>query len=438
MNFAIVTAADGAGWEAALVGALAGVDIGLRVTRRCVDVVELAAVAASGQGSAALVDAQLRRLDADIVERLTSAGIAVIGVITSAAADADIDRLRAVGIPFAVPGDAAVEVFLDVIQTAMATLKGEELPSASRAFGDPASSTGPLPNTWPQPPGDLALADGSAAQSSMVIAVWGPTGAPGRTTVATNLAEEISRLGVSCMLIDADVYGGVVANVLGLIDESPGLVAACRQAQSGRLDPAALSALCWQLNPHLRVLTGAVRADRWPELRPSALDTVLAMARTFAECVVIDVGFALETDEELSFDTAAPRRNGATLSVLDAANLILAIGAADPVGMQRLIRGLDDLRSAEVDAPVWVVMNKVRTATVPGKPEIELDNALKRFAGRASSAFLPFDQEALDRALVGGKLLAESAPGSPLRIALTELAHAVTGRPAPARGRRRR
>jgi Flp pilus assembly CpaE family ATPase len=284
----------------------------------------------------------------------------------------------------------------------------------------------------------LVLADGSAAQSSIVIAVWGPTGAPGRTTVATNLAEEISRLGVSCMLIDADVYGGVVANVLGLIDESPGLVAACRQAQSGRLDPTALSALCWQLNPNLRVLTGAVRADRWPELRPSALDAVLAMARTFAECVVIDVGFALETDEELSFDTAAPRRNGATLSVLDAANLVLAIGAADPVGMQRLIRGLDDLRSAEVDAPVWVVMNKVRTATVPGKPEIELDNALKRFAGRASSAFLPFDQEALDRALVGGKLLAEIAPGSPLRIALTELAHAVTGRPAPARGRRRR
>ena len=62
------------------------------------------------------------------------------------------------------------------------------------------------------------------------MAVWGPTGAPGRTTVAVGLADEAARLGISTLLVDADVYGGVVAQVLGLLDESPGLAGAARLA----------------------------------------------------------------------------------------------------------------------------------------------------------------------------------------------------------------
>ena len=62
-----------------------------------------------------------------------------------------------------------------------------------------------------------------------------------------------------------------------------------------------------------------------------------------AAWTVVDTGFALERDEELSYDTMAPRRNGATLSALEAADVVLAVGAADPVGMQRLVRGLGEL-----------------------------------------------------------------------------------------------
>lgn len=431
----MATAADGASWEADLVRALAASTVGLSVARRCVDVVELAAVAASGQVGVAYVDAQLRRLDVDIVERLSAAGIAVVGVIAADSA-ADVDRLREVGIPFAIPGDAAVEVFLDVAEAAVAALKGEPPPNSARTFGDPANSTGPLPAGWPPAIAESEL--GSNAPPALIVAVWGPTGAPGRTTVAINLAAEISRLGARSLLIDADVYGGVVANALGVLDESPGLVAACRQAQSNRLDLAGLSALCWQFTPTLRVLTGVVRADRWPELRPSALEAVLGLSRALAEYIVVDVGFALETDEELSFDTAAPRRNGATLAVLDAADLLICVGSADPIGMQRLIRGLDELHEAEVSAPLWVVLNKVRNSVVPGNAEAELDATLRRFAGRPASGFLPYDRDGVDRALLGGRTLGEAAPNSPLRQAFVELASAICGRQAPARGRRRR
>ena len=54
---------------------------------------------------------------------------------------------------------------------------------------------------------------------------------------------------------------------------------------------------------------------------------------------VVDCSFSLEDDEELSFDTAAPRRNGVTLAVLEAADTVLCVSGADPVALQRSIRG---------------------------------------------------------------------------------------------------
>ena len=43
------------------------------------------------------------------------------------------------------------------------------------------------------------------------------------------------------------------------------------------------------------------KAERWPELRGAALERVLEVARSLAEVVVVDVGFCLEDDEELSY-----------------------------------------------------------------------------------------------------------------------------------------
>ena len=49
-----------------------------------------------------------------------------------------------------------------------------------------------------------------------VIAVWGPHGAPGRSTVAIQLAVEVTRSGQTCALIDADTVAPSLALLLGL------------------------------------------------------------------------------------------------------------------------------------------------------------------------------------------------------------------------------
>jgi MinD-like ATPase involved in chromosome partitioning or flagellar assembly len=428
----ILTAAEGAGWEAGLLVALERGDHGVAVARRCVDVVDLLAVAATGQAKAALVAGGLRRLDADAVDRLNAVGVVPVGVVPRG--DADVEgRLRAMGIDYLVPDDAEPDVVGSVIAEAVAVGDGASTRlRLSRTYGGRATAT-----SQAIPPSDAAPSLPTGTQRGSVVAVWGPTGAPGRTTVAVTLADELARLGCGSLLVDADVYGGVVAAVLGLLDESPGLAAACRHAASSRLDPPALAALCWQVTPTLRVLTGIPRAERWPELRATAVASVLGAARSLADFTVIDCGFSLESDEELSYDTLAPRRNGATLAILDAADVVIAVGAADPIGLQRLVRGLAELRDAEVAAPIWVVLNKMRRSVVPGDPRAELVAALDRFAGRQPAALLPYDADSLDAALAVGKTLGEARPSSALRQSAVELAAALAGVPQ-ARHRRRR
>ena len=416
MKLDVLCAADGAAWEHRLVAAFEAGGHPVAIVRRCVDVVDLLAVATSGQGRAALVAADLPRLDAQIVERLASAQVVPVGVVPRSDAGAD-ERLRHAGVGYLVSDDAEPGVVASVLVEAVRELTPDaKARHAAREFADPAAASPIPPGAADPAPDPLAVVDGT------VVAVWGPTGAPGRTTVAVTLADEIAGLGRQSLLVDADVYGGAVAPMVGLLDESPGIAAACRQAAAGRLDAAALAALCWQLGPRLRVLTGIPLPARWTELRPTAFGSVFAAARALADVTVVDCGFCLETDEELSFDTVAPRRNGATLAVLDAADVVLVVGAADPIGMQRLVRGLTELREAEVSAPIEVVLNRVRDGVVPGDTAHELTGALERFAGRSPTALLPVDARALDAALAGGRLLSESSPHSPLRQAIRELA----------------
>lgn len=423
MAIQVFTAVTGAAGESALVGALDRTDHGVTVVRRCVDVPELLAAAATGTGQAALLSAELRRLDSDAVARLAAAGVAAVGLVEPGDERA-ADRLRQMGVLHVLPADADPETIAGALREAV-----EGASPSGRDVADPRAAL-PAPAVG-EAPGERPVGTGS------VIAVWGPTGAPGRTTVAVGIADEAARLGLSTLLVDADVYGGVVAQVLGLLDESPGLAGAARLAGSGTLDGDAVVRLAWAVRPRLRVLTGLARADRWPELRPRAVAAVLEEARRLAACTVVDCSFSLEDDEELSFDTAAPRRNGATLAALESADTVLCVSGADPVALQRSVRALDELREVLPGVDPVMVVNQLRRGPVPGDAQREIATALERFAGRKVRFALPFDRGATDAALASGRTLAEVAPGSPLRIALRSMAAALLGEPEP-RGRRAR
>ena len=430
MSRSVVTAV-GDRWESVLVTTLErGTDA--RIARRCPDLADLLAVAGSGLAEVALVSADLRSLDLTALDHLRECSVAVVGIYPPGDEQAEL-HLRQLGISTVIPADASAEVVQDALDALYAvpdprldaeatwSAPGEQREAAFDVLNDVRDDLHP----------DVAEPLGT------IIAVWGPAGAPGRTVVALNLASELARLGQSTVLVDADTYGGCIAQSLSLLDEAPGLAAATRSADQGTLDLAALARLAPEVSAGLRVLTGIPKAERWPELRAAALEHVLTLTRRLARFTVIDCGFSLEDDEELSYDTLAPRRNAATLTSLAVADQVLAIGAGDPIGLQRLVRGLQELGTVGGPAPT-VVINKVRSSAVGIRPEPRIREALTRFAGIDDPRFLPDDPSSMDAALLAGQSLAEAAPDSSVRKALVALAAEVCGLPAPTSGRRRR
>ncbi|GAA4367845.1 AAA family ATPase [Agromyces bauzanensis] len=264
-----------------------------------------------------------------------------------------------------------------------------------------------------------------ASRSASVIAVWGPAGAPGRTTVAVNLAAELAAAGHAVALVDADPYGGTIAPLLGLLDEAPGFASACRLAGGGALDRAELERIAQRYSApraSFDVFTGLVGPSRWPELSAERVTATLEVIRGWVEYVVIDTGFSLERDEELTSDQFAPRRNAATFAAVSSADRVIAVGLADPVGLSRLLRGYGELVDLVEPERIDVMANRVRTSALGIDAHAQVRQTLRRFSGIADVAMLPHDGRATDAAILTARTLRDAAPRSPLRAALREYA----------------
>ncbi len=295
----------------------------------------------------------------------------------------------------------------------------------------------PAPVTWaalaPDPvvsePG-LPAADGVELPRTprvgrgRIVAVWGPGGAPGRTSLAIAIAAEFAVAGRTVALADADTHGAAVAPSLSLLDEAPGFAAACRLAGMNGLTPAEFDriALSHRVGGGaIRVLTGLGHPRRWPELTADRIAGVLTAARGWVDATVIDVAAGIEQDEELSSDVAAPRRNAATLAVLASADRVVAVGAADPIGLSRFLRGHAELLEHTTPDRVTVVANKLRAAAIGLDPAAQVRQTLERFGGIRDPVWVPWDPAAFDAALLSGRTLVDAAPRSPARQAVRRL-----------------
>ncbi len=311
-----------------------------------------------------------------------------------------------------------------------------DAPADSTAREGVSAVSVPLP---PAPTASPAIATVTGMpRASRVITVWGPAGAPGRTTVSIGLAAELAARGLSVCLVDADTYGGTVAPALGLLDESPGFAAACRLAGTESLTNAELDRVAQSApaadGTSFTVLTGIGRPHRWPELSSSRVTAVLEQCRQWRSVVVVDAGFSLETDEEISSDLLAPRRNAATIAALRAADDVVAVGAADPLGLARLLRTNADLLEAIDGARVRIVANRVRASVLGIDPHGQVRQTLERFAGIRDAVLIDDDPDAADAALLTARPVPLAAPRSSLSRGIAELADALGFAREPATG----
>ena len=169
----VLVAAGGAGWEAHAIEQLAAGAPSVVLLKRCVDLNDLLATATTGQAGVALVAHGLPGLDADSVSILRRAGLGV--VMVAAPADLtpeDEQRTRRLGIEHLVLSDS------------MGTLNDVVLAAGADAVPVPAR-TDAMPDSH----------DPTGQSHGRLVAVWGPTGSPGRTTVSVGLAAELAHRG---------------------------------------------------------------------------------------------------------------------------------------------------------------------------------------------------------------------------------------------------
>lgn len=399
----VLLVSTGASWEPSALAALQS-HPGTVLLKRCVDVPDLLAAASTGQADVAVLGVDLPGLDHDVVDELTRYGVRVLGV----AAD---------------PGQSVPHESHAGLATVLDAARVEEV--AALVVALPADPTVPVtgagvtapPSSAVTPP---ALQPAGSGRPGRVIAVWGPGGAPGRTTLACALAGELARRGLATLLVDADPYGGAVAQQLGILDEVSGLLAAARLVPSGSLAERFVT-VQRRLSDRLRVVTGLPRPDRWVEVRSGTVGALVDCGRLGAQ-VVVDTGFSIEPDAAV--DLGRPGRNDLTRETLEAADEVLLVGAADPVGLARLARAASELHELLPDRVPRIVVNRMRPTL--GWREADVVAMLAGFGPSRGVHFLPDDQPAVDRSLVAGRLLVEAGE-SPLTRAVGGLLEAMAG-----------
>jgi MinD-like ATPase involved in chromosome partitioning or flagellar assembly len=264
----------------------------------------------------------------------------------------------------------------------------------------------------------------AATSRGQVIAVWGPGGAPGRTSVAISIAAELAVLGYSVVLADVDTHGASVAPALGMLDEAPGFAAACRLVATDTLTNDELIRIGQRYESPVGgfwVLTGIGRPSRWPELSADRVATSIAQCRQWVDYTVLDTSSSLENDEEITSDLFAPRRNAAAVTAVHAADHVIAVGGADPVGLSRFLRAHVDLLETVSTRSVSIVMNKVRSSASGINPHSQVAQTLSRFGGIEHPILVPHDLAGFDGAVLSGKTIVDAAPRSPARLAIRDL-----------------
>jgi MinD-like ATPase involved in chromosome partitioning or flagellar assembly len=259
-----------------------------------------------------------------------------------------------------------------------------------------------------------------------VVAVWGPKGAPGRTSIALELAAQLAATEPATLLVDGDGYGGDVVQLAGIVEELPTIVWAARMAAKDELDPTTLAAELRRAGTKGPVLLpGLPRADLWAEVSDFGWRRLLAHARATFAFTVCDTGFCLEPDPS-PYPEAGEGRNRLARVALAEADRVIAVCRADAVGLKQFAWGFEALRGLVDPESVIVVVNRVRTRSTR-----ELRDLLRRHVGKSPLAFVPEHVPEWRRAVEAGKSLHEMKAGSDVSNALRPVVAALGGTVAP-------
>lgn len=363
----------------------------VEVVLRCVDRVEVLAAIRGASLDAVVVTGDPSWFDAECGHEAVQRQVTVVALAPDPIA---ADRLRSMGVRVLTPDASLTDVLLACAQI---TATDDATPH-------------------PEDRGDRGR----------TIAVWGPKGAPGRSSLAIELAAELAAGEPNTLLVDADTYGGDLLQLLGVTEELPTVVWASRLAAKKELFSERLLTELRRIGDAGPVLLpGIPRAELWPEISDFGWKELLeVIQRTFAYTVV-DVGFALEPNVT-PYPEAGEGRNRTTRVAMKRADHVVAVVRGDPIGIKNFVWALEQVTELVDPDRILVVVNRVR----PGEDH-EVADILRRYTHKRPVCLVPDAPELFATAVAVGTSV-RAGPG-PAEIAapMSALAAAVGGRVAP-------
>jgi MinD-like ATPase involved in chromosome partitioning or flagellar assembly len=359
---------------------------------RCVDRVELLAVIRGGDLDALVAVGVAAWLDAQSLEEAVERDVRLVAVVD------DPDQAGRLGLPesdiFA--PDSTVDAIIERCLT-------------------------------PREPVSTPRSRQPRAPKGKLIAVWGPKGAPGRTSIAIELASELAATDPYTLLVDGDPYGGDILQLLGILDELPTTIWAARMAAKEELDAARLALDLRRVGKSGPVLLpGLARAELWPELSDYGWRQLLTMARASFNFTVCDVGFCLEP-ERASY-VGGEGRNMVPRATLAEADRVVAVCRADPTGIKNFLWAYEQLDELGVADGAVIVANKVHDGE-----QREVAELLRRHVAKRPLSYVPDRPQEFAASVRAGCSVHDLFPGSDVGSALRSLAAALGGKVA-ARG----
>ena len=377
------------GDDAEILRALSQAGSGLCVVRRCADLPELLSAGMAGLAGFALLDTGFDEIDRTVLDRLARAGLSGMllveaheeerwrsagwpvlrrdtepGRICAALQDL-VRRGGASGAASTGAGPAAGSADWLSAATPASTEANTEPNAAAQETawleelwrqspGSPEGGTAPSQpprasndaggrkdmgqsrrRSWetaaadtPEPAPPVVASPAGDERGGRIVLVWGPHGAPGRSTVAASLAHGLAACS-GAILVDADVEAPSLVQLLGMPEDSSALAGAARLATHGRLDAESFRGILAPAGGGLLLLGGLGRSGRWRELPPASMTEVWAQCRRAAAWTVVDVAGG-PADDDVDDFTLEPGRGAVTADLVSHADVILVVGGADP------------------------------------------------------------------------------------------------------------
>lgn len=313
--------------------------------RRVTDLVELLALAQPAIAEGVLVSALFPQMNRETAQRIARQ-VPCLGLADSHD-DPAAERIRDWGLPL-VRVDPSVD-----LRKAVAEARAPVEP--------PATALGPL------------------------IAVTGPHGSPGRTTVAAALAQ----VSAPSLLVDADLVAPAVAFHCGVTGGAD-LSAAARAAAAGRIGPDDVWAAA-QPCGDIAVIAGVGEPQRVRELGLAGVAAMLEAACADGRPVVVDCGAAPCVPEELGAVREA---------VIARATHVVSVAVPTALGIRRWVDGAAELAQVTGGSRITVVWNRVPRSARGGQVLDRLAGVVGAAVPGSRCAGLPDDPDtawALDR-----------------------------------------